>query len=179
MIKKIRYLGESILRKKCRAVETIDASILRIVDELCDTVKAHNGCGLAAPQIGYDLDIFVVTITDRLDKDGEPYYEEPKVYINPKITRFSKDSILLGEGCLSIPGFYEDVKRPREIDVEALDIEGNIFTEKGLNKWRSRCIQHEYDHLNGTLFIDRLTQEQQEKYKNQLTALEMQFRKIR
>lgn len=176
MIKTLKYLGDSVLRAKCKAVEIIDAEVLRIAGELVDTVIAHNGSGLAAPQIGYAVRMFVVCLSDKVDEDDNPYDEEPKVFINPVITRSSKEKIKLSEGCLSIPNFYEKLERPLEIDVEALDITGKPFSEKGLKRWRARCVQHEMDHLDGVLFIDRFPENLKKKHSNALEMMEMRFK---
>ncbi|MBS0585579.1 MAG: peptide deformylase [Verrucomicrobia bacterium] len=179
MIKNLSYFGDPILRTKCKPVEKITDEILKIAQELVDTVTAHNGSGLAAPQIGYDLRMFVVVLSDQVDKSGNPYDEEPKVFINPVITRASKEKNLKSEGCLSIPNFYEEVERPREIDVEALDINGNLFSEKKLHRWRARCIQHEMDHLDGILFIDRFSEPLKHRHNQALQLLEMRFKQAR
>ena len=177
MIKTLRYLGDPILRKKNKEVEVFDDEIKQIAQDLIDNMKAHNGIGLAAPQIGLEYRMFASCISGRLDEDGNPYDEEPTVYVNPKITRFSKETVVLGEGCVSIPKFYEDVERPSVIDIEYQDINGKKIVEKGLKYWKSRCFQHEYDHLDGILFIDRLTTELKKQHENTLKILEMQYRK--
>lgn len=171
----LRYLGDPVLRKKCRPVAAITPEIKRIAKELIETVIAHNGSGLAAPQIGYDLRMFVIQLGEEVDKKGNPYDCEPTVFINPEITRYSKENIKLGEGCLSIPGFYEDILRPKVIDFAAIDIEGNPVVEKNVKNWRARCMQHEVDHLDGILFIDRFPENLKKKHENALKYIEMQY----
>src|SRR3990167_1147152 len=156
MIKKLCYIGDKTLREKCKGVKEITPEILRIAEELIQTMQAHNGIGLAAPQIGYNLRMFAIQVSDELDENNYPKDAPPQVLINPKITRFSKEKIKLPEGCLSIPGLHEEVIRPQMIDIEAMGIDGNPIIETNLKYWRSRCIQHECDHLDGVLFVDLL-----------------------
>ena len=132
MIRKMCYIGDGVLRKKCKPVKEITPEILRIAKELIETMQAHNGLGLAAPQIGYDLRMFAIQISDEIDEENYPKDAPPQVFINPIITRFSKEKIILSEGCLSIPGLHEHVARPHIIDFEALDIQGNKVVEKEL-----------------------------------------------
>lgn len=172
----IRYLGDPVLREKCVEVKEVTPEILDIANRLLVTMKASNGLGLAAPQIGYTYRMFAICISDEIDEKGNPLDAEPMVLLNPKITKFYSKKITLHEGCISIPGFYEEVTRPEQIDIEAIDLQGNKVIEKGLCRWRSRCMQHEIDHLDGILFIDRFPPELKEKHANQLQLLEMQYR---
>lgn len=176
MIKKMRYIGDKVLREVCKPVKEITPKILEIAEELIQTMQAHNGLGLAAPQIGYHLRMFAIQISDEIDEENYPKDAEPQVLINPKITFFSKERIVLPEGCLSIPGLHEDVVRPQTIDIEAIDIHGNPIIEKGLKYWRGRCIQHECDHLDGILFIDRLPKELKEKHSKELQEIEARYK---
>ncbi len=171
------YLGEKILREKCRPVKEITDEILKIADELVQTMQAHNGLGLAAPQIGYNLRMFAIQISDEVDEENYPKDKDPEVFINPIITSYSKDKVLMTEGCLSIPGLHEEVLRPRSIDFEATDLKGNKVIEKDLKNWRGRCIQHEYDHLEGVLFIDRLPEKLKLKHHLELMKIEQKFQK--
>jgi peptide deformylase len=177
MIKKMCYIGEKILREKCRPVKEINDEVLRIAEELVQTMQAHNGLGLAAPQIGYNLRMFAIQISDEVDEENYPKDKPPEVFINPVITRFSKEKVLMTEGCLSIPGLHEEVLRPHIIDFEALDLFGNRVVELGLKNWRGRCIQHEYDHLEGVLFIDRFPQKLKLKHHLELKNIEEKFKK--
>ena len=176
MIRKMCYIGDKILREKCKPVAEITPEIINIAEELIQTMQAHNGLGLAAPQIGYNLRMFAIQISDEIDEENYPMDAPPQVLINPIITRFSKEKIILSEGCLSIPGLHEQVVRPQIIDMEALDINGNPVIEKGLKFWRGRCIQHECDHLDGILFIDRLPAELKKKRDAELKAIEAKFK---
>lgn len=172
----IRYLGDPILRKKCVPVSEITDEIRDIADKLLMMMKATNGLGLAAPQIGYTYRMFAISISDEIDHKGNPIDTTPMVLINPEITKIYPRKISVHEGCISIPGFYEQVTRPEQIDIKALDINGNTIVEKGLCRWRSRCMQHEIDHLDGILFIDLLSPDLKTKHANALQVIEMQLR---
>jgi peptide deformylase len=139
-------------------------------------MQAHNGLGLAAPQIGYNLRMFAIQISDEVDEENYPLDAEPQVLINPVITRVSRENVFLSEGCLSIPGLHEKVLRPEIIDIEAIDINGNKVIEIGLKHWRGRCIQHEYDHLEGILFIDRLARKLKKELDPRIKEIEAQYK---
>ncbi|AIN94645.1 peptide deformylase [Treponema putidum] len=144
---KVLYLGVETLREVSKPVETIDENIKKLVDEMFVTVKKENGIGLAAPQVGENIRLFIVFIN-----------EQKYIFINPEIIETSQEMCLMEEGCLSIPNVYDNVMRPSSVRVQFLDIEGKIKTidASGL---LARVIQHENDHLNGILFIDRLSEE--------------------
>jgi peptide deformylase len=144
--------GTKLLREKCLPVEEINDDIKKLVADMIETMDASRGIGLAAPQIGEKLSIFV--LRDLL-ADGESLSDEVRVYINPKISSPSKQMVSETEGCLSIPGIREEVKRPLSILIEATDLDGNRFKEE-LSGFNARIRMHENDHLNGVLFIDRL-----------------------
>jgi peptide deformylase len=146
-VRDIRVLGDPALRARCEEVEVVDDEVRRLVDDLLDTMEAADGIGLAAPQIGVPLRVFVYDVRD-------PEIE-PGALINPRIVE-AGGTIRDTEGCLSIPGFNEMVERYSTVVVEGLDREGRevrIEAEDLL----SRCLQHEHDHLDGVLFIDRLS----------------------
>lgn len=172
-MKELCYFGDNVLRKKCKEVEEINPFILNVIKELKETVKAHNGAGLAAPQIGYDLRIFINVFDKKTDAEGFPLaLEEPEVYINPKIVKFSKRKFLKPEGCLSIPGVTIDVERAYEIDIEYMNLAGEKVLSKKEKKWRAKCLQHEMDHLDGVLFIDHISKEQLHQVTPTLVSLE-------
>ena len=173
MLRPMRYYGDPILRKKCRAVVEITPEVLQVAQDLVDSMHAHNCTGLAAPQIGSDLRIFCLDTGEDLDEDGYPIALPIKVFINPEITYASKTTSKMGEGCGSIPGFYEEFLRPKEINVRALGIDGKPFEEKGLKFWRSRAIQHELDHLNGILIVDHWPANILKKNESELKLFEM------
>ncbi|HPE85600.1 MAG TPA: peptide deformylase, partial [Chlamydiales bacterium] len=158
MIKDLCYYGNPILRKRCKEVTDFGDELKQLVQDLCDTTNAHPSYGLAAPQIGAAFRVFVVTYTEMGD-DGYPKLtEEPRPYINPKITILDDRVWSHGEGCLSIPGLYAEVERPWHIRIEAQDINGQVFVEEH-EGWMARPLLHENDHLNGVLYVDRVTKQ--------------------
>ena len=141
----IRKLGDEVLRKTCRPVDEITPRILTLLDDMVETMRAADGCGLAAPQVGILRRIVVVEV-----EPGEVYE-----LINPKIIAFSGEEEDR-EGCLSVPGQWGLVKRPVNVTVRALNRHGETveITGHGL---LARCFCHELDHLDGTLYIDKAT----------------------
>ena len=164
------FYGNQGLRKRCEEVKEITQEIRDLAQDLIDTVIAKDGAGLAAPQIGVYLRLFVSRYANGADEGGWPILCPPIIYINPKITLPSKERIIHGEGCLSIPGIYEEVERPFSIEVEALSLEGKIFKERATG-WRARNIMHENDHLNGVLFIDRISPKKRKKIEPLLSKI--------
>ncbi len=141
---KVVKLGEDVLRKKAEPIENIDDSLRSLINEMFITMHEHDGIGLAGPQIGVSIRLFVIELDD----------EQRHVFINPQIISTSQETGMYTEGCLSIPGVYEEIERPLGITVQAQNENGKFFslTADGL---LARAIQHEYDHLEGILFIDR------------------------
>ena len=174
MILDLKYYGDPILRKKCKPIEKITDEIRQLAQDLCETVIASDGAGLAAPQVGHALCIFVCRYEDGVDAEGWPILTSPKIYINPKLSSPSDEMIVHGEGCLSIPGIYEKVARPRRIIVEAMDLDGNLFVDEATD-WKARAIMHENDHLNGVLFIDRIHPKSKKKIEPLLTDLKKKW----
>ncbi|HPZ15289.1 MAG TPA: peptide deformylase [Sphaerochaeta sp.] len=148
----IYTLGDEILRERCKPVKTFDSALSMLVDAMFTTMAEANGVGLAAPQVGVDSRLFVVDIPDF----GK------RVFINPQIIETSVEVSCAEEGCLSVPGLWHDVERPSSIVVQAQDERGKVFTLKA-DGLLARAIQHENDHLNGVLFIDRLEEVEQQK----------------
>jgi peptide deformylase len=145
-VREIRLLGDPILRVRCDEVEAVDEEIRSLVDDLTETMYAADGIGLAAPQIGVPLRVFVYDVRE----DGGA-----GAIVNPRIVEAS-GTLRESEGCLSIPGLNEIVPRSAHVVVEGLDRDGNpvrIDAEDIL----SRCLQHEADHLDGVLFFDRVS----------------------
>lgn len=147
MIREIRLYGDPVLREEAAPVEAFDDELERLIDDLIETMYEADGIGLAAPQVGVPLRVFVYDIRD--PDVG------PGVLLNPEIVE-SDGSARDEEGCLSLPGLTEIVERPESIVVRALD-RGGHAVEIEAEGLLSRCIQHERDHLDGVLFIDRLS----------------------
>jgi peptide deformylase len=154
MILTLRYYGDPILREKAKPVDSITDEIRRLAADMIETMLSVNGIGLAAPQVGKPLRLFVSNVEFE-DEEGEVHIGEPRVYINPTLHEPSEELVERSEGCLSIPKLYVPVLRPLSVKVEAMDLEGNIFV-RDCYGYLARNIMHENDHLNGVLFIDRV-----------------------
>ena len=143
---KIYKLGEEVLRKKSVPIkdEEINDDLRALAEEMFETMDAANGVGLACPQIGKNIRMFVAMADD----------DVKRVFINPQIIATSDDSVPYEEGCLSVPQVYENIMRPSKVTVQAQDQNGKRFTleAEGL---LARIVQHENDHLDGVIFIDR------------------------
>ena len=139
----IRKVGDEALRKVCRPVDTITPRVLTLLDDMVETMRAANGVGLAAPQVGILRRIVVIEV--------EP--GEVIELINPKIIAFSGEQDGQ-EGCLSVPGRWGMVKRPMHVTVRALNRKGEEFEITG-HELLARCFCHELDHLDGALYIDK------------------------
>jgi peptide deformylase len=137
------------LKLKAKPVEAIDARIRRLMDDMAETMYAAPGIGLAAPQVGVLERVLVVDV----GKEGEPQLLK---VANPEILWRSEDLATYNEGCLSLPDHYADVQRPAECRVRYLDYEGEI-RELHATGLLATCIQHEMDHLEGTLFVDHIS----------------------
>lgn len=147
-IRKILHYGEPSLREPSKEVHKVSKKITELVQDLLDTMYAKNGVGLAAPQIGENVRVFVIDVST----NEEPL--NPMVFINPKIIKKS-GAIKSNEGCLSFPEAYTDVRRYKNVMVKALNEHGKSFVlEAKDGTLLARAIQHENDHLDGVLFID-------------------------
>lgn len=144
--------GDPRLRQKSLRVRTVDESVRELARDLWDTVRAARGLGLAAPQIGVLRRVIVVSIPPDYEEEGAPAVE--LTLVNPEIVRASGRQVGL-EGCLSIPGWYGEVPRYQNVTVKALDLDGREVRVKG-SGLLARVLQHEIDHLDGILFIDRI-----------------------
>jgi len=162
-VRPVRIFGDPVLRQKAAEVKAFDDTLRELVTDLFDTMKAYNGVGLAANQVGVAQRVFVVEVP--LDDEKR----ERLVIVNPVIDeREGKES--LEEGCLSMPGVYEDVVRPTSLRLRALDEHGQPF-ERHVEGFLARAIQHEADHLDGVLFTDRLSALRRQFLRRQLDAL--------
>ncbi len=142
----IRKLGDEALRKSCRPVDAITPRVLTLLDDMLETMRAANGVGLAAPQVGILRRIVVIEV-----EPGEVYE-----LINPKIIAFSGEQEG-EEGCLSVPGQWGTVKRPQHVTVRAMNRHGETVDITG-HDLLARCFCHELDHLDGTLYIDKASE---------------------
>lgn len=166
MIYPIVAYGDPVLRKKAREIEKGEQDLEQLSKNMFETMYAAHGVGLAGPQIGMDIRIFVV--------DGEPMDESmadfKRVFVNPEILDSSGEPWTFEEGCLSIPGVREDVNRESVIKIKYYDIEFNLH-EETLEGLRARIVQHEYDHIEGILFTDYLTSFKKRLLKGKLAGI--------
>ena len=148
-VRPIRYLGDPILRKPAKKVRRVDDSIRRLIDDMIESMVAAQGIGLAAPQIGVGLRIVVFGMPD----------EAPFALINPSVVRRSGERRLETEGCLSVPGYRGVITRSQRVAVKGLDASGKQVRIKASEDDRpllAQALEHEIDHVNGILYVDRL-----------------------
>jgi peptide deformylase len=163
----VKY-GHPALRSKGRKIDVIDDSVIELAEAMIATMYEEDGCGLAAHQVGRPIQLAVIDVLDAMEsrpsrawKDGREIDLEslmPLVMINPEIHPVGEERSVETEGCLSMPGLYDEVDRPTRVRIVCQDVDGSIldFEAEGL---LSRAAQHEYDHLHGILFIDHLSPE--------------------
>jgi peptide deformylase len=152
MLRKIRLIGDPVLRKKARKVEKVTKDQQKLIDDLIETMHNAEGVGLAAPQVGVSARIAVVEVPK---DDQEPGSGITHVLVNPEITQRSTETEERNEGCLSIPGWIGEVTRSLRITVKAMDRQGNRIKLEA-EGYLARAIQHELDHLDGVLYVDKL-----------------------
>ncbi len=165
----MRYYGDPILRKQAAKIKEVTPEIRQLAQDMIETMDAYKGIGLAANQIGKLLRIFVIRI-EEMKEDGEFVPGEAKVYINPRLSHPAKETNSFLEGCLSFPGIHIEVNRPNRILVEAMNLEGRVFSEE-LDGFNARVVMHENDHINGTLYIDRCSKEERKRIEPKLREL--------
>ncbi len=156
----IRVIGDPVLKERAKDVDDIDAKLVRLVDDMFTTMYDAPGIGLAAPQVGIRKRLFVYEIDDK-----------PGVLINPVIQE-SRGEWVFQEGCLSIPGVYFEIVRPKEIFVTGVDLDGNEVQIEA-DELAARLIQHEFDHLEGKLMVEHLLDEQRKEANKALRELAM------
>lgn len=146
MVYEIRKYGDPVLREVAKDVETFDEELKKLLDDMMETMYATDGVGLAAPQIGFSKRIFVCD-------DGQGNIRR---VINPVITPTTDELEELEEGCLSVPGIFKKVQRPSSINIKYQNENGEAV-EEDVTDFLAVIMQHEYDHLNATLFVDRVS----------------------
>ena len=173
----VKKFGNPVLRKVAEPISEIDDSIRELAEEMIDTMYEENGIGLAAPQVGRSLRIFVIDTNfegEEYQSEGEKYLCEkmPIALINPVITSDSGDKVPFEEGCLSIPAINANVIRPSVIQLKAQTLDGEEI-DMEFGGLTSRCMQHEIDHLDGVLFTDRAEKEDLKLVAKKLELLRM------
>lgn len=149
-IKPLIILPDPVLRTVSAPIERVDDAVLKLADDMLETMYDAPGIGLAAIQIGVPRRLLVIDVA----KEGDP--KEPMVFINPEIVKSSDERSVYEEGCLSIPEYYAEVERPATVTVKHIGRDGkeHMLEADGL---LATCFQHELDHLNGILFIDHIS----------------------
>lgn len=163
----LRY-PDARLSKVSKPVTVFDDALKTLIADMKETMYAAPGVGLAAPQVNVHRQIIVI--------DTSPTHDQPYVLINPKITFVSEEKVKREEGCLSLPGIYDDIERPAKVSVSAVDENGQPF-ELTATDLLAVCIQHEMDHLLGHVFVDYLSPMKRNRIKKKLLKEERQIKK--
>lgn len=157
-VREIIQPNNPILRQKARPVTRFDDDLQGLIDDMIETMREANGVGLAAPQVAVPLRVAVIETLPDVNEEGEEIDDSRELFVivNPEIVWHSRDTVEGIEGCLSIPGYVGEVSRATSVRVRALDRHGNKIRLR-MHDWDARIFQHEIDHLDGVLYIDRLT----------------------
>ncbi|MCR5360878.1 MAG: peptide deformylase [Bacteroidales bacterium] len=169
MLLPIYLYGQPVLRKEAQEVPADYPDLKKLVDDMFQTMAKANGVGLAAPQVGLALRMFVVD-GNGLEEDYPECHDFRRCMINPTVIDQSEETTEKDEGCLSIPGIYESVKRPNWIVVRYFDADFVEHEEK-ITGFAARMTLHEYDHLDGKMFIDRVSPLRKQLMKSKLAAI--------
>lgn len=165
----ITVYGDPLLRKKAKKIEKDHKNLAGIIENMWETMYYSDGVGLAAPQVGLPIRMFVLDASSGADE--EPELEGfKKVFINPEIIEITGEEWIMNEGCLSLPEIREDVSRPDKVRIKYLD-ENFVEHEEVFTGFAGRVIQHEFDHLEGKLFIDYLSPLRKRLLKGKLTNI--------
>lgn len=170
MVLPIYTYGQAVLRKEAVDITPDYPELNQLIDDMFETMYKSDGVGLAAPQIGKDIRVVVITL-DVLSDEYPEYKDFNEVYINPHILEYdNSEMVSMEEGCLSLPGIHESVKRPTRIRVKWMD-RNFVEHDEWVEGYLARVMQHEFDHLEGKLFTDRLSPLRKQMIRNKMTAL--------
>ncbi|MBQ8806848.1 MAG: peptide deformylase [Bacteroidaceae bacterium] len=169
MILPMYILGQPVLRKQAEEITPDYPNLQELISNMYETMKKAEGVGLAAPQIGLPIKLVVIDL-DVVSDDMPEYKGFLHAFINPTIIETSEETCQMEEGCLSVPGVHESVKRPKRIHVKYLD-ENLTEHDEWVDGFLARVMQHEFDHLEGKLFIDRLSAFRKQMLKSKLLAM--------
>lgn len=156
MILPIYIYGHPILRKITQDIDASYPNLKELIDNMYETMYNSDGIGLAGPQVGLEDRIFVIDLSLLADEEHPEYKDLKKAFINARITNRTGDMVSTEEGCLSIPGIHESVPRQNEIEINYLD-ENLVPHSETYTGFTARVIQHEYDHIDGILFVDHIS----------------------
>lgn len=169
MILPIYLYGQGVLRQETAEVPEDYPEFKPLLDNMYETLVKAEGVGLAAPQVGLALRLFVVDLRPMADE--EPKYKDyTKTFVNPEIVEYSEEKDTMEEGCLSIPGIHENVSRSTKVRIHYLD-ENFVAHEEVFEGFEARVIQHEYDHLEGKVFTDRISPIRKQLIKSRITNI--------
>lgn len=173
MILPVIAYGDPVLKKKADEIDEDYPNLKELIQNMFETMYASNGVGIAAPQIGKSIRLFVIDASAVAEgEDGDPSCEDFKrVFINPIIFEESGDEWVCEEGCLSIPKIREDVKRKPSLKIEYYDENWELYEEE-LEGFAARVVQHEYDHIEGILFTDRINPLRKQLLKGKLRDIQ-------
>ena len=160
----ITHYPADVLGRRAKPIEKIDDNIRRLVEKMIDVMLENKGIGLAAPQVGVSLSLFIISL------DGKK--ETVKVYVNPTVTP-TGELYSIEEGCLSVPSVYTKIRRYKKCSVTAMDLDGKEFTDQAEGLY-ARALQHEYDHIEGMTIVNRMGQTARIMHRRQLKKLEEQ-----
>ena len=170
MILPIYIYGQPVLRKVAEDITPDYPELKQLIDDMWETLFQSEGIGLAAPQIGRDIRLVVIDL-DPLSEDMPEYKEFRKVYINAHIVEYDEtETVSSEEGCLSLPAIHEKVVRPTRIRVQWMD-ENFVSHDEWIDGYLARVMQHEFDHLDGKMFIDRISPLRRQLIKGKLKSL--------
>lgn len=164
----LRY-PDSRLNKACKPVTVFDERLKTLVSDMAETMYQAPGIGLAAPQVNVQEQILILDISKEKN--------QLQVFINPQIVTASREKADYEEGCLSVPGIYETVTRPARVTVKAQDVNGDFFEIKA-EGLLATCVQHEMDHLKGTMFVDYLSQLKRNRIKTKMQKEKRELEKL-
>ncbi len=165
----VTLYGDTVLREKAKPIDKGYEGLGEIIENMWETMYSSDGVGLAAPQIDKSIRIFIVDASSGADEEPE-LTDFKKVFINPEITETFGEEWIMNEGCLSLPEIREDVSRPDKVRIKYFD-ENFVEHEEVFKGYAGRIIQHEYDHLEGILFIDHLSPLRKRLLKGKLTNI--------
>ena len=169
MILPIYVYGQPVLREEAKDITPDYPNLKELIQNMFETMDRADGVGLAAPQIGLPIRVVVINL-DVLSDDFPEFKDFCRAYINPHILETGGELVSMDEGCLSLPGIHESVKRPDKVHVTYLDEEMNPHDE-WVEGYLARVMQHEFDHLEGTMFIDHLSALRKQMIKGKLNAM--------
>lgn len=169
MILPIYTLGQPVLRKMAEEITPEYPNLKELLENMYETMDKADGVGLAAPQVGLPIRVFVINL-DCMAEEIPAYKDFRKAFINPEILEFAGEEESMEEGCLSLPGIHEPVKRMNKVHMHYFD-ENFQEHDEWIEGFEARVVQHEYDHLDGKVFVDRISALRRQLIKGKINAL--------